>query len=67
MRKITMNKDEREALKLLYDRGPILVQSKPISYLAFRRTAYYSTMMGCFMVQWNGMTVGIESDGYTHS
>lgn len=62
-----MNKAEQQALKSVYDRGPIVVGGKKISYVAFRRMAYYSTLNGCFMVQWQGMTLGIEKDGYVHS
>ena len=62
-----MNKAEREALKSVYDRGPIVVSNKKISYTAFRRMAYYSSLNGCFMVPWQGMILGIEKDGYTHS
>lgn len=34
-------------------------------YLAFRRRAYYSHMQGCYILRnWQGMTIGIEKDGY---
>jgi hypothetical protein len=35
-------------------------------YLKFRRTAVQSHM-GCMMLPWKGMWLGIEPDGYTHS
>jgi hypothetical protein len=35
-------------------------------YLKFRRQAYHSHM-GCMMLPWHGMWLGIEPDGYTHS
>ncbi len=35
-------------------------------YLKFRRTAF-QTHMGCMMLPWKGMWLGIEPDGYTHS
>jgi len=60
----TMNKAEQRALKHLWDRG--FCSNTLRNYLAFRRTAYYSHM-GCWLVDWCGMMIGIESDGYTHS
>jgi hypothetical protein len=37
------------------------------SYLHFRRTAKLDRMLGCVMVPWKGMVLGIEKDGHTHS
>lgn len=60
-------KAQQRALKALYDRHqPRPVNDIPISYLAFRRTAYQA-FGDCLMVYWCGMFIGIESDGYTHS
>ena len=58
-------REQRIALLSIYHRdwGSY---DKPVSYLAFRRTAYQSHM-GCMMVQWLNMWLGIEHDGYTHS
>lgn len=39
---------------------------KPISYLAFRRSAFLA-YGDCMMVPWCGMLIGIEADGYAHS
>jgi hypothetical protein len=36
-------------------------------YRAFRRKARLDPLMGCVMVPWQGMVLGIESDGHTHS
>jgi len=36
-----------------------------MTYLQFRRTV--ESGWDCIMVQWSGMWLGIESDGYTHS
>ena len=36
-----------------------------LSYLQFRRTVGFG--YDCAMVQWCGMWLGIELDGYTHS
>jgi hypothetical protein len=37
------------------------------SYLAFRRRARYVSFLGCVTIEWCGMIVGIESDGYMHT
>lgn len=57
-------KAQRKALYALYRRSPYAMS---MSYLAFRRTARVSHSMGCIMVPFCGMWVGIESDGFTHS
>jgi len=57
-----LTRKQREALKKIYDRGPL-----PITYLQFRRTVQYAYHMDCAMVPWQGMWLGIEADGYTHS
>ena len=36
-----------------------------VSYLQFRRSVVSG--FGCIMVEWSGMWLGIESDGYCHS
>ena len=56
-------REQREALLRIYKRD---WEDKPASYTEFRRTAYHS-VMGCLMVEWCGMWLGIEPDGYTHS
>ena len=56
-----LNKAQQRALKAIYDRD----WNKPKSYLAFRRTVQPGS--GCVMVEWCGMWLGIETDGYTHS
>jgi hypothetical protein len=58
----TMNKAEQKAVYSLYSR----MGARP-SYLNFRRLVYYNNMMGCWMLYWKGMWIGIEKDGYTHS
>ncbi|QAY80304.1 hypothetical protein [Sphingosinicella sp. BN140058] len=37
------------------------------SYLAFRRRIKWNGLNGCWMVQLQGIWLGIERDGYTHS
>jgi hypothetical protein len=57
---IKTTKAQRKALKAVYDRTPLSV-----SYRSFRR--FVQPGPGCIMVQWSGMWLGIEPDGYTHS
>jgi hypothetical protein len=61
-RKLT--REQMEALLKIYKRRT----DWPFrSYLAFRRTAKNIAHMGCVMVPYAGMWLGIEKDGYTHS
>jgi len=55
-----LNRAQREALHRKW-----LQENQGLTYLQFRRTV--STVFGCVMVQWSGMWLGIEIDGYTHS
>jgi hypothetical protein len=57
-----LTRQQMLALKSVYDRVPL-----GMSYLQFRRKAYGGFGMDCLLVQWQGMTLGIETDGYTHS
>lgn len=64
--KTILTRAQREALLRLWLRT--VDQIPPITgYLTFRRRAEYSHLMGCVMVPFAGMWVGIEKDGYTHS
>lgn len=56
-----LTKAQQVALKAVYDR----TSDKPGSYLEFRRTVQPG--WNCVMVEWCGMWLGIETDGYTHS
>ena len=56
--KITI--EQKIAIKRLYDRN-----SLGVSYLQLRRTVKRG--YDCLMVEWCGMWIGIEKDGYTHS
>ncbi len=38
-----------------------------MSYRAFRRSVQAMSFDSCVIVPWNGMWLGIERDGYTHS
>jgi hypothetical protein len=57
---MTITREQKIAIKRLYDRA-----SLDVSYLQFRRTVKRG--YNCLMVEWCGMWVGIEKDGYTHS
>ena len=57
-----MTKAQQIALKRVYDCTPL-----GISYLQFRRSATHDRRLECVMVEWCGMVLGIETDGYTHS
>ena len=57
-----LTKEQRAAIKRVYDRSP---DGAP-SYLAFRRR-FFQTFADCIMGKWCGMYLGIELDGYTHS
>lgn len=55
--------EQYDALRRLFEHNP----DGADSYEQFVSRATYSPMMGCVMVPWRGMTIGIEADGYTHS
>lgn len=57
---MTINKAQRKALHRKW-----VQNDQGMTYLQFRRTVQAG--WDCIMVQWSGMWLGIESDGYTHS
>lgn len=59
----TMNKAEQQALFRLYNRDP----NGSKTYREFRRRAMYDGLVGCWIIGWCKMFIGIEQDGYTHS
>ena len=59
----TLTREQREAVLRIYNRQAPETQNK--SYMAFRRTVRKG--YDCIMVEWCGMWLGIEQDGYTHS
>ena len=62
----TLTKEQRKAVKRIYDRGPDWFgKDYPVSYLAFRRRLVHG--FDCAMIPAAGMWLGIETDGYTHS
>ena len=57
---MTLNKEQRIALYKKW-----IQNNQGMSYMQFRRTVQHG--YDCVMVQWSGMWLGIETDGYTHS
>lgn len=57
-----LTKAQQKALLAVYQRTPL-----GISYLTFRRTVRPYVGGDCVMVSWQGMWLGIETDGYVHS
>lgn len=57
---VKLNREQRVALHKVWARGDV-----PITYREFRRSVQAG--WDCVMVQWCGMWLGIERDGYTHS
>lgn len=55
-----LNRNQRVALHRKW-----LQENQGMSYMQFRRTVQHG--YDCVMVQWCGMWLGIETDGYTHS
>jgi len=66
---ITLTKQQRIALKKIYDRGTVSASfsKTPLSYREFRKTVQGYPGGDCVLVPWCGMWLGIEKDGYTHS
>lgn len=56
-----LTKKQQIALKRKYDQNP----DGSRSFLSFRRRVQIG--YDCIMINWCGMWLGIESDGYTHS
>jgi len=53
------------AINNLYKRA--LETDKSQSFQSFLNLAWEDNLMGCVMIKHNGMTIGIEKDGYTHT
>lgn len=71
---IKLTRQQRVALKRVYDRQPIFVSKvaeamkQPVDYKRFRSTvAGTFGMDNAVVVNWAGMWLVIEQDGYTHS
>jgi hypothetical protein len=67
----TGNKAEQNAFKRLYNRWshPDVNEGVRVdgTYRQFRKRILYDTMNGCYRLMIDGMYIGIESDGYTHT
>lgn len=78
-----LTRDQRVALKNVFDRQPLFMHvnptaphqlicrsdenAHPATYRQFRRTVQPYFGGDCIMVPWCGMWLGIETDGHTHS
>ena len=59
-----ITKEQQRALARAYHRA----ENMPMPFLAFRRSIQPTFGMdGAIVVQWCGMWLAIERDGYTHS
>jgi hypothetical protein len=56
---LTLTKPQRKALHKVW------LRTDQVSYRDFRKTVQPS--LGCVMVEFAGMWLGIEKDGHTHS
>jgi len=78
---MNLTRAQRKALKAVYDRGPLIARDtmlvspargldyphEPLTYREFRRHIRPYFGGDCILVPWQGMWLGIERDGYTHS
>lgn len=77
---MNLTREQREALKQVYDRGPLvwdsankfLVTPEPGRSPLTLEAVELSLQPcfggdGCVLLPWQGMWLGIETDGYTHS
>ena len=69
---IALTRDQRKALKAVYNRAPIRAEGSStmnLTYRGFRKHRVTGTFMcdGAICVAWMGMFLLIERDGYTHS
>ena len=60
---MTLTKSQRRAIRRVYDRN----HDGARSYLEFRRRVVPAVLMDCILLHWQGMVLGIERDGHTHS
>ena len=56
----TLTKPQRKSLHRKWKQ-----ENQGMSYREFRKTVQFG--FSCIMVEWSGMWLGIEKDGYTHS
>ena len=59
---INLTKAQRKSLLIKWQ-----IDNQGLSYKQFRKTVEPCVGLTCVMVEWCGMWLGIETDGYTHS
>ena len=60
---IILTKPQRKALHRKWSQN-----DQGLTYRQFRATVQSGySFLGCVMVYWSGMWLGVEPDGYTHS
>ena len=52
-----------DAVRMLFDRN----SDGSTTIAAFRRRVHYNSLCNYWSINWCGMYVGIEPDGYTHT
>lgn len=78
---LILTKPQRRALYAVYCRGPLIKREiffvtpakgldhpyERVTYKEFRRAVRPLFHDPCILIPWQGMWLGIEPDGYTHS
>ena len=73
---MTLTKQQRAAVHRVWQRAPDIEGRRdngngPETYMAFRRrhvhAAGFCGLPNVVIIDWRGMDLGIEPDGYTHS
>tara|TARA_R100001443_G_scaffold34845_3_gene48568 strand:- start:355 stop:537 length:183 start_codon:yes stop_codon:yes gene_type:complete len=59
---ILLTKQQRASLHRKWQQN-----NQGMTYREFRKTVQPAIGMDCVLVEWSGMWLGIEQDGYTHS
>ena len=59
---ILLTKQQRASLHRKWQQN-----NQGMTYREFRKTVQHAPGMDCVLVEWSGMWLGIEQDGYTHS
>lgn len=58
---VKLTKAQRKAVHALW------MRAGPAPYREFRKKVQWGIMGECVMLEFHGMWIGIEKDGYTHS
>jgi len=59
---ILLTKQQRASLHRKWQQN-----NQGMTYREFRKTVQPTPCSDCVLVEWSGMWLGIEQDGYTHS